>query len=116
LGNQVGWLNGTAFPTWNGNSLLTAHVTDSNGKPGLFVDLGKVSWGNKILIHSWGQVYTYEVRSVNLWISPDSISTAIKHEKFPWITLITCHDYDEKLDTYLWRTMVRAVLVSISEE
>jgi LPXTG-site transpeptidase (sortase) family protein len=116
LGNQVGWLNGTSFQTWNGNSLLTAHVTDTNGKPGLFVDLGKMSWGNKILIHSWGQVYTYEVRSVNLWISPDSISAATKHEELPWITLITCHDYDEKLDTYLWRTLIKAVLVKISEE
>ncbi len=116
LGNQVGWLNGTAFPTWNGNSLLTAHVTDSNGKPGLFFDLGKMSWGNKILIHSWGQVYTYEVRSVNLWLSPDSISTATKHEELPWITLITCHDYNEKSDTYLWRTMIRAVLINVSNE
>jgi LPXTG-site transpeptidase (sortase) family protein len=116
LGNQVGWLNGTAFPTWNGNSLLTAHVTDTNGNPGLFVDLGKMSWGNKILIHSWGQVYTYEVRSVNLWISPDSISAVTKHEELPWITMITCHDYNEKLDTYLWRTMVRAVLVNISDD
>jgi LPXTG-site transpeptidase (sortase) family protein len=116
LGNQVGWLNGTAFPTWNGNSLLTAHVTDTNGNPGLFVDLGKMSWGNKILIHSWGQIYTYEVRSVNLWISPDSISAVTKHEELPWITMITCHDYNEKLDTYLWRTMVRAVLVNISDD
>ncbi len=116
LGNQVGWLNGTAFPTWNGNSVITAHVTDPNGKPGLFADLGKMSWGNKILIHSWGQTYTYEVRSVNLWTSPKSTSSVIKHEELPWVTLLTCRGYNETTDSYTWRTVIRAVLVNISEE
>ncbi len=116
LGNQVGWLNGTAFPTWNGNSVMTAHVTDANGKPGLFADLGKMSWGNKILIHSWGQTYTYEVRSVNLWTSPKSTSSVIKHEELPWVTLLTCRGYNETTDSYTWRTVIRAVLVNISEE
>ena len=25
LGGQAGWLQGTAFPTWEGNSVLTGH-------------------------------------------------------------------------------------------
>jgi LPXTG-site transpeptidase (sortase) family protein len=116
LGNQIGWLNGTAFPTWNGNSAITAHVTDANGKSGLFADLGTLSWGNKIIIHSWGQAFTYEVRSVNPWTSPNSVTAVTKHEENPWLTLITCRGYNEALDSYKYRTVVRAVLVSVTDE
>ncbi len=116
LGNQIGWLNGTAFPTWNGNSAITAHVTDANGKSGLFADLGTLSWGNKIIIHSWGQAFTYEVRSVNPWTSPNTVSAVTKHEENPWLTLITCRGYNETLDSYKYRTVVRAVLISVTNE
>ncbi|NOH04124.1 MAG: hypothetical protein HND47_20205 [Chloroflexi bacterium] len=34
LGKNAGYLAGSAYPTWNGNSILTGHVTDANGKPG----------------------------------------------------------------------------------
>ena len=34
LGSNIGYLQGTAFPTWNGNSVLTGHATNANGKPG----------------------------------------------------------------------------------
>jgi LPXTG-site transpeptidase (sortase) family protein len=113
LGNQIGYLQGTAFPTWNGNSVLTGHVTDANGKPGPFASLGSLAWGNQIIIYAWGQAYIYEVRSVNLWTDPNSTSALTRHEDLPWLTLITCHGYDEKTDTYRWRTIVRAVLVSV---
>ena len=51
------------------------------------------------------------MRTVNLWTDPNSTSLLTKHEELPWLTLITCHGYDEKTDTYRWRTIVRAVLV-----
>jgi hypothetical protein len=38
LGRQAGWLEGSAFPSWNGNSTLTSHVYLSNGLPGPFVN------------------------------------------------------------------------------
>jgi uncharacterized repeat protein (TIGR01451 family) len=41
LGNQAGWLEGSAFPSWNGNSLLTGHVYLASGLPGPFVDLNR---------------------------------------------------------------------------
>lgn len=113
LGKNVGYLQGTAFPTWNGNSVLTGHVTDANGQPGPFADLGSLAWGSQVILHAWGQTYTYEVRSVNLWTDPNSTSALTRHEELPWLTLITCHGYDEKTQTYRWRTVVRAVLVSV---
>jgi len=42
LGDQAGWLHGTAFPSWAGNSAITAHVYDANGQPGLFNNLSQL--------------------------------------------------------------------------
>ena len=112
LGNDVGWLQGTAFPTWAGNSVLTAHVYDANGKPGLFVDLDKLSWGDQIIVHAWDQSYIYEVRSKDDNASPDNIE-AITHEVLPWLTLITCKDFDIESNRYLLRVIVRAVQIQV---
>jgi LPXTG-site transpeptidase (sortase) family protein len=112
LGGQIGYLAGTAFPTWNGNSVLTAHVYDANGLPGPFVNLGKMRWGQQVIIHAWGQSYIYEIRSVKYGVNPNNTSI-ITHEENPWLTLITCQGYDEESDSYKWRIVVRAVLVKV---
>jgi sortase (surface protein transpeptidase) len=39
-----------------------------------------------------------------------------KHEEKPWLTLVTCRQYDAKTKTYLQRVVVRAVLVSVEWE
>jgi LPXTG-site transpeptidase (sortase) family protein len=114
LGRQAGWLEGTAFPTWKGNSVLTSHVYDANGLPGPFVNLQKLKYGDKIIIHAYGEIYTYEVRT-NSIVAPDS-SIALRHEEKAWLTLITCKEYDEKADKYKKRVVVRAVLVSVEKE
>jgi LPXTG-site transpeptidase (sortase) family protein len=113
LGNQIGYLQGTAFPTWNGNSVLAAHATNALGNPGPFANLGSLAWGDQLIIHAWGQRYIYEVRSVNLWTSPNATDALSQDEELPWLTLITCHGYDKKTNTYRWRTVVRAVLVEV---
>ncbi len=112
LGNQVGWLEGTTFPSWSGNSALTAHVVDINGQPGLFVDLGKLSYGKEISVHAWGQKYIYQVRSVKTSVKPNDVSI-FKHQTYPYLTLITCKGYDEAKDIYLWRVVVQAVQVRV---
>ncbi len=112
LGAQVGYLEGTAFPTWNGNSALTAHVYDANGRPGPFVNLGSLRWGSQVMVHAFGRTYIYEVRSVRAQVDAKE-ANVIRHEEQPWLTLITCQGYDEKSDSYRWRTVVRAVLVKV---
>jgi len=114
LGKQAGWLTGTAFPSWSGNSLLTSHVYLSNGLPGPFVNLNKLKYGDKIIVHAYGQKYTFEVRT-NQVVEPNDTS-AFKHEERSWLTLITCKEYDEKTNTYKKRVVVRAVLVSVADE
>gem|GEM_PF-1751644 len=116
LGNEIGYLNGTAFPTWAGNTVLTGHAYNQNGRPGPFTDLGQLWWGNKVHVHAWGMKYTYEVRSLSLWTKPDKTNAITKHEENDWITLVTCRGYDEKNDTYRWRTVVRAVLINVESE
>mgnify|MGYP000073678406 CR=1 FL=1 len=62
LGKGVGWLHGTAFPSWTDNSVLTGHVYTADGLPGPFINLNRLKWGDQIIIHAFGQKYVYEVR------------------------------------------------------
>lgn len=112
LGNQAGWLEGSAFPSWNGNSVLTGHVYDANGQPGPFVNLGRLRFGDKVIVHAYGQRYIFEIRTNDV-VTPRDPSV-FKHEERPWITLVTCKEYDEITDTYARRVAVRAVLVKVT--
>jgi LPXTG-site transpeptidase (sortase) family protein len=114
LGNSAGYLAGTAFPTWQGNSVITAHVYDSNGLPGPFVNLGTLKWGDKVRVEAYGLVYTYEVRAVYTVKPYDQ--RPFGHKDEAWVTLITCKQYDEKTDAYKLRTVVQAVLVSVDSQ
>jgi len=111
--NRVGWLNGTAYPTWTGNSVLTAHVVNSAGDPGVFSNLGNLNKGEYIFVYNLGYRYTYKVVS-NQYVQPDDI-TVLKHEDKAHLTLITCDTYNEKTGTYLRRVAVRAELVDVAE-
>jgi LPXTG-site transpeptidase (sortase) family protein len=108
--NQAGWLEGTAFPGYSGNSVLTSHVTLSYGQAGPFANLHKLKAGDKIFVHAFGDLYIYEVKSVKKLAATDA--SILKHEDKSWLTLVTCADYNEKAGTYLKRLVVKAVLIS----
>ena len=112
LGDQAGWLNGTAFPTHAGNSVISAHVFDADGNPGPFANLEKLAWGDQVIVHAFGQEYVYSVRD-SMLTAPGSVASVIRHELYPWLTLITCQDYDEASNSYHYRVVVRAVQVEI---
>jgi LPXTG-site transpeptidase (sortase) family protein len=112
LHDQVGWLNGTAYPTWwKGNSVLTAHVVNADGKPGVFSKLKYLGVGEYIFIYNSSYRYTYKVVS-NQYVDPGDI-TVFQHEDEAYLTLITCDTYDEKSNSYLRRVTVRAKLVDV---
>jgi LPXTG-site transpeptidase (sortase) family protein len=98
----------------NGNSVITGHVYLSNGEPGPFVDVNKLAYGDKIIIHAYGQKYTYEVRE-NKQVKPADVSV-LKHEDKAWVTLVTCLGYNESTNTYASRVAVKAVLMKVEEE
>ncbi len=113
LWDQAGYLEGTAFPTWAGNTALSGHVYLSDGTAGPFVHLGELLWGDEVILHAFGQRYVYEVRDVTS-VRPDDLSV-LRHEEYDWVTLITCQGYDEQQDAYRSRMVVRAVLVEVSK-
>ncbi|NLG95986.1 MAG: sortase, partial [Chloroflexi bacterium] len=113
LGQNAGYLAGTSFPTWQGNAVITAHVYDANGLPGPFVNLKQLKWGDKILLHAFGSVYEYEVRTARR-VQPDDLSI-METQKGTWVTLVTCESYDEASDSYRYRFAVQAVLMQVRQ-
>jgi len=109
LGDQVGYLEETAFPTWSGNSVVTGHVYGPDGLPGPFVNLKTLKWGDQVIIHFAGQRYIFEVRT-NEVISPTDTSI-FSHKDYPWLTLLTCKDYNVQTNSYAHRVAVGAVLI-----
>jgi len=112
--NQAGWLQGTAFPGFSGNSVLTSHVTLSYGQPGPFANLHKLKPGDKVFLHSYGELYIFEVSSINQRYATDP--AILQHEEKPWLTLVTCADYDEKTTSYLKRLVIKAELVQVQPD
>lgn len=116
LANHVGWLNGTAFPTWEGNSVMTAHVTNADGVDGPFANLKKLTYGDQIIIHLYDEKYIFEVRNSRL-SRPFTTSFAFESlEDQSYLTLITCQFYLPSSDTYFFRRIVRAVLIRVEKE
>ena len=95
LKDSVAYLEGSAYPTLGGNTVLTAHVTDAYNNLGPFSDIKGMQLGQKIYIHVNRQVYVYQVQE-NRKVLPSNISAAFKHEEYSWITLVTCEDYNAK--------------------
>lgn len=114
LGNNAGWLEGTAFPTYAGNTGITAHVWDADNNPGPFANLKNLRHGDVIKIHAWGYVYTYSVR-YNYLTTPTNMNP-LRHEEYDWVTLLTCERYSPTNKNYRFRRVVRAVLVDVSLE
>jgi LPXTG-site transpeptidase (sortase) family protein len=111
LGSNTGYLEGTAYPTRAGNTVLTGHATLSTGQAGPFAGLASLKWGDEVVLHVNGQKYVYQVRTNDI-VQPNDRSV-FNHEDQPWVTLITCHDYDPDTNTYRERIVVRAVLVRV---
>ncbi len=111
LGASAGYLEGSAFPTWAGNSVITGHAILPDGNPGPFAHIDQLKWGDRVIVHAWGQKYVFEVRSITV-VDPDDMSV-FAHEDLSWLTLVTCHQYDEDSGQYLKRVAVRAVLINV---
>jgi LPXTG-site transpeptidase (sortase) family protein len=109
---QAGWLNGTAFPTWLGNTVLTGHVTDATGNPGPFAEVKTLAFGDEIILQAYGETHRYEVRE-NRLVLPENSGIITEHLEEDWITLVTCEGYDKSTGKYLFRRVVRAVLVEV---
>jgi len=108
LAKQAGWLEGTAFPSWQGNAVLVAHNYLRSGLPGPFAELDQLRVGDRLLVHVYGQAVAYEVQSVRR-IDPQDASV-LEHTDDSTLTLLTCAAYDEEAGEYRYRVAVQAVL------
>ena len=113
LSRQAGWLEGTAYPSWLGNTVITGHAYLPSGYPGPFVDLGDLSWGDEIILYAHGLKYTYQVRVRDL-VSYDDLSI-LSHKDQDWLTLFTCKEYNDLLGGYNWRQVVQAIMIDVEE-
>ncbi|MBI4928194.1 MAG: sortase, partial [Anaerolineae bacterium] len=114
LDDQAGYLAGTAFPGVVGTTGITGHATTPDGKAGPFIHLGRLKWGDVIIVHAGGYRYQYEVRQ-NRLIQPDDLSV-LSNDGYVWLTLLTCKGFNEKDGSYLQRVAVRAVLLKVTAE
>jgi LPXTG-site transpeptidase (sortase) family protein len=114
LSDQAGYLEGSTFPGQVGNTAITAHVVLADGTPGPFQSIDKLLWGDQIILHINGEKFIYELRqSINVLPSDYSL---FRYDGYSWVTLITCDEYNKTTDTYLKRTLVKAVLVKTEVE
>ncbi len=111
LDNDIGWLQGSAFPSLSGNSVLTGHYFNSNGAAGPFRYLGQLSVGDQIIVHAYHTHYVYQVRNLQQ-VDPGDIATMMKHQDAPWLTLVTCVDYLANND-FKYRLIVSAAFVGV---
>ncbi len=109
LNENAGWLEGSAYPTWAGNTVLTAHVWNADNQPGPFADLKTLKYGDQLSLEAVDGIYIYEVRS-NETISEHDIDALLKQETLNWLTLMTCENYDSAHENYNQRRIVRAIL------
>jgi LPXTG-site transpeptidase (sortase) family protein len=114
LWDEAGYLNGTAFPTWSGNSVITAHVSLPDGNEGPFAGLDRLRYGEQVILHGWDLRYIYEIREVDRIPADDP--SIFRHEDRSWVTLVTCYGYDEEAGSYRLRVAAHAVLVAIEQD
>lgn len=111
--SQAGYLYGTSYPTWQGNSVLTAHVWNADNTPGPFHQLRSLQHGDRFTVTVGGVDYVYEVRSNQLVVT-GSLGV-LRDSKYSVITLITCEGFNEATGLYRYRRAVQAVLVSVTQ-
>ena len=114
LGNRAGYLEGSAFPTWAGNTIITGHVWDADNQPGPFLNLNSLQHGDRFYIHTWGQKFTYQVQSSNL-VYPNDLSV-LRPSDYDMVTLLTCENWSDQKGEYRYRRAIQAILVSVETE
>jgi LPXTG-site transpeptidase (sortase) family protein len=111
LYERVGYLEGTAYPTLRGNTVLSAHAYLPSGNPGPFADLMRLRWGDEVLIDIAGTVFVYMVREK--YLTKEYDLSPLVHEENDWLTLISCRSYNAQTARYDWRQVLRAVLIEV---
>jgi LPXTG-site transpeptidase (sortase) family protein len=113
LGAAVGWLEGSAFPTRAGNTVLAGHVWNADNTPGVFASIRDLRYGDRLLIRASGYTHVYEVRENRVIEGPGAAGEVFRHKEDDWLTLMTCEGYDPLTRSYRSHRIVQAVRVAV---
>jgi LPXTG-site transpeptidase (sortase) family protein len=108
---EVAWLGDTSWPGLGGNTALAGHVTVRDLGNGPFRFLYDVKVGDEVQLYTEKNVYAYHVRDKRE-VPITELSVTDKTDN-PQVTLITCVEWNETLQTYTSRYVVIGDLVAI---
>ena len=111
LDTRAGYLHGTSYPTYSGNSVISGHVSLTNKKAAPFANLSRLRVGDEVIVQAVQYRYIYSVRVVKE-IAPDNLSVFGRKPE-PWITLLTCSGYEPSTGQFKTRLVVQALLVRV---
>ncbi len=106
--DEVAFLEGTAPPGVEGNTVIAGHVTHTRGL-GPFRTLDKIQVGDVVIVRDYDIEYSYfvtdimEVAASDIWVTKNVVDDAI-------LTLVTCSGWNPNTRTYATRLIVKARL------
>jgi LPXTG-site transpeptidase (sortase) family protein len=109
LRQEIGYLEGTAYPGGPGNAVLAGHVTLKGGINGPFIRLREMNPGDIVVAQDDATDYVYRVEWIKEVDEADIEVTA--PTDIPSMTLITCTQWSVDLHAYTKRLIVRAELI-----
>jgi LPXTG-site transpeptidase (sortase) family protein len=109
LGNGVAHLGTTGWIENFTNTVLAGHYNLSNGQPGAFYRLSRISIGDWLWIVVGERVFTYQITAI-FTVDPNEVSVTYPVPGETAISLITCSG-DLVNGFYDKRLIVRGVLV-----
>lgn len=109
--DMVGWYDISRLLSRFGGAVVSGHLNDEKGNPGVFADLKKLKPGELIFIEDKnGQKYQFIIGGSHLY-SPDGNNDVFMEKKDVVLNLVTCDgEWDVKSKTYSQRLVVSAVL------
>ena len=69
-----------------------------------------MAYGDGLRCQTFGSIYVYEIRG-SLLVTPDDEASVFLHVESPCRTLVLCERRDRASESYLYRRIIRAVLV-----
>jgi LPXTG-site transpeptidase (sortase) family protein len=111
LQREIAWMGNTSWPGLGGNTALAGHVTVRGLGEGPFRNLGDLKAGDRVLLFTEENIYTYQVREK--MIVDETDFSILDQTDGSQITLVTCVDWHNQYQIYLRRLIVSADLVSV---
>jgi LPXTG-site transpeptidase (sortase) family protein len=106
LRGEAAHLAGTAAPGEAGNTVLAGHITIPGAGWGPFRELDTLQPGDLVFIERGQETRAYQVSDTML-VDPTDVEVTYSTDD-ERLTLITCSDWDDSLETYTQRVVVIA--------